>query len=323
MKKFYEKSKVSEENQPSSFELLANEKHIFLSYNHQNRKKVYAFADILIEEGYSVWIDRENMVPSEKIFAQTCWAIDNASLFICFISNKYISSNNCRMEFFYAHRKDSSFLYVILEKLDDNTAGINLYLRGGSLTFNAYKYPTDDNAGRIIYDHLKDTLANRVKPAYKNLASTTLATMTTELNPNIFISYCHIDKVIVNCFADKLTRLNHSFWMDNKQLIGDDIASVIENAINKCTIMLCFISEQYMTSGYCRREFFYGHYKRKKFVFIMLEKLLKNIENGMTMYLNDQSMITIDAYKFFNFNIHQFVEEIYTNLKPSITVISA
>jgi hypothetical protein len=81
------------------------------------------------------------------------------------LTNKYVESKNCRLEFFYANDKKKICVYILLEAIDRNAAnGINIYLCGESIRLDAYKFKNDSIETLVnqIYSQMKDSM-NKTK----------------------------------------------------------------------------------------------------------------------------------------------------------------
>ena len=138
----------------------------------------------------------------------------------------------------------------------------------------------------------------------------------------IFISYNHRSKDLVSKFVKRLQKENLDIWYDvNDVSIGDELSKTIQKGILDSTIVLCFISKLYVTSKNCRSEFFYAYNQSKKCVFIFLEKLNSNENNGLEIYLFGDA-IRLDAYKLQKgITIDEdFIENIFKHIAPVLNI---
>lgn len=71
-----------------------DDKHIFLSYNHDHSDMVHRVKNRLQQDGHKVWIDTEQMGGSTlEAMAE---AVENAAIVLVCASDKYKQSPNCR-----------------------------------------------------------------------------------------------------------------------------------------------------------------------------------------------------------------------------------
>ena len=79
---------------------------IFLSYSHGKHDKLipqaYRIYKTLINAGFSVWFDFDQMKSSHDVKKQMRTGINNSSLFVALLSPDYMKSYNCNYEFAYA-----------------------------------------------------------------------------------------------------------------------------------------------------------------------------------------------------------------------------
>ena len=65
------------------------------------------------------------------------------------------------MEFYYANNKDKKCLYILLENIERNiTNGINMYLFGDAIRFDAYKHKKAalNDFAEVIFSEIKNSL---------------------------------------------------------------------------------------------------------------------------------------------------------------------
>jgi hypothetical protein len=74
--------------------------HVMLSYNWDNQKTIIKLADLLKKDGFTVWLDVEQMVGST--LEAMADAIDGAGVVVVGLSPQYKASANCRLEAEYA-----------------------------------------------------------------------------------------------------------------------------------------------------------------------------------------------------------------------------
>lgn len=90
------------------------EKYVFISYCHRDKDKVFPIIEELVEAGYRVWYDQGIHPGSEwpEIVAQH---LNDSYIFMAFVSENYIQSQNCIREIHFAVAKQKELLSVILE----------------------------------------------------------------------------------------------------------------------------------------------------------------------------------------------------------------
>ena len=113
--------------------------HIFISYSHQDKNKVFDIIRELQNNGYRVWYD-EGIDPASEWDENIAEHISACSYLIAFISGNYINSQNCRDEISYARDLNKERLLVYLEdtKLPPGMAMRLMRLQA----IHKYKYKT-------------------------------------------------------------------------------------------------------------------------------------------------------------------------------------
>lgn len=94
-----------------------NGKYIFVSYSHEDSKKVFETINELQERGAHIWYD-EGIKPSSEWVEELAQKIKNASFFLLFISNKSIKSEYVKKEIHYAVKNQRRILACELEKVE-------------------------------------------------------------------------------------------------------------------------------------------------------------------------------------------------------------
>jgi hypothetical protein len=84
-----------------------------ISYNSGSRDLCLRIRDALKEKGYRVWIDVEQIYGSS--LASMAEAVENASVFLMCVSEKYYLSPNCRLEAEYAVRLQKPIIPLIMQ----------------------------------------------------------------------------------------------------------------------------------------------------------------------------------------------------------------
>ena len=70
----------------------------------------------------------------------------------------------------------------------------------------------------------------------------------------IFISYSHLDQRLVCGIADRLERSGYSVWYDHDIQPGSLWDEMIKSRLKDASVVLMFISENFVKSAYCRLE---------------------------------------------------------------------
>ncbi len=90
-------------------------KYIFVSYAHKDYHIVLPIIKRMIKEGYRVWFDK-GIDPFTEWDENIATHIDNCGYFAAFISDNYLSSDNCKDELNYARDLDKDRLVIYIEK---------------------------------------------------------------------------------------------------------------------------------------------------------------------------------------------------------------
>lgn len=91
--------------------------------------------------------------------------------------------------------------------------------------------------------------------------------------PFIFGSYAHVDQEIVYPIFQKMLRRGYRLWFD-KAIRGQSYyGEVIAERINESKYFIAFITKNYMTSDYCKKELEFADRKKIKILPILLENV--------------------------------------------------
>ena len=94
---------------------------VFLSYSHDDRELVEAIAKEIKEERFECWIDSECLRAQENYNYAIDKAIDDAIIFIAFLSKTYVNKKYCIHEFDRAIDKEKSIIVVCLDDVSEYT----------------------------------------------------------------------------------------------------------------------------------------------------------------------------------------------------------
>lgn len=91
--------------------------HIVLSYARQDLYLAHLLHSRLIERGYSVWVDWEQVPSSDSWEQAVFWAIDSALALCVVLTPDSLKSRNCRLELSYALRLKKTIRLVVTSRL--------------------------------------------------------------------------------------------------------------------------------------------------------------------------------------------------------------
>ena len=142
--------------------IIVSSNMIFISYNHSSKKLVRKVVERLKNENLKIWYDEDKISPGDELSKKMQEGILNSDHVLFFISKKYIASQNCNLEFYFAQNRNKNCIYLVLEKIDPNEIqGIQIYIFGNSVRLDVYKlkkWPTIDKA-------LIEDIYNNISPA--------------------------------------------------------------------------------------------------------------------------------------------------------------
>ncbi|CAD5115027.1 DgyrCDS4048 [Dimorphilus gyrociliatus] len=156
----YEDSKKSKDQRKSSI-VNSDTGHIMISYQWGNQNVLKQLSGFLKKHDYKIWMDIENMGGSTlQAMAE---AVEQSSIILLCISEKYKESPNCRMEAEYALRRNKRFIPLLMERgyQPDGWLGIMV---GTRLYYDfSGKYAFDEKATELVRE-----LGNEGKASTKN-----------------------------------------------------------------------------------------------------------------------------------------------------------
>ncbi|MBR2810862.1 MAG: toll/interleukin-1 receptor domain-containing protein [Solobacterium sp.] len=94
---------------------------IFLSYSHDDRIIVEEIARHLQSMGFHCWIDKDMIRANDPYNQKIIAAIDNCSVFICFLSKTYVNKPYCINEFDRAHDKSKPIMDICIDEVNELT----------------------------------------------------------------------------------------------------------------------------------------------------------------------------------------------------------
>jgi tetratricopeptide (TPR) repeat protein len=139
----------------------------------------------------------------------------------------------------------------------------------------------------------------------------------------IFISYNHSSRRFVEKFVDKLKKegiKEENIWFDVTEIhVGDELSKKMEQGIRDSSIFISFISNNYIWSKNCRKEFFYADKINKKCFYLITEGLDLTENTGFDFYLNND-VLRLDVHKIKK-NDDEKINDIFDKLKSELNKI--
>jgi hypothetical protein len=137
---------------------------IMISYSHQNKDLCYAIYDRLINDGFRVWLDRENMHTSPM--EAMAHAIENSQYVLVCMSDAYKQSPCCQLEANYAFQRKRPLIPLVVTSRykPDGWLGIMV---SGKIYINIPKLTVD-----VAYSTLRkeiDTYRKQTKHSVEEL----------------------------------------------------------------------------------------------------------------------------------------------------------
>lgn len=90
------------------------ENFIFISYAHKDSDRVLKILEKLVENGYRIWYD-DGIAPGSEWPENIAQHLNSCAVFMAFVSNNSIASDNCRREVTFALSRHKPFLGILLE----------------------------------------------------------------------------------------------------------------------------------------------------------------------------------------------------------------
>ena len=105
----------------------------------------------------------------------------------------------------------------------------------------------------------------------------------------LFVSYKHEDMPRIATTLQELVRGGHRIWYDRGIPGGAEWDALIEEKIERCRLVLLFVSRKSIASRYVRREVKFADALNKSLVSVQLEPV--DLGHGMKMLLNQYQVI--------------------------------
>ncbi|HHU53833.1 MAG TPA: TIR domain-containing protein [Clostridiaceae bacterium] len=126
-----------------------NEKYIFVSYSHKDKKFVFPIIEQMAKDGYRIWYD-EGIDPGSEWPEIIAAHLNDCFSCIAFISDNSINSHNCRREINFALLKKKRFISVVLEEVQ-MSLGMEMQLSVTQSIFK-YKHSSDQEFFAKLYE---------------------------------------------------------------------------------------------------------------------------------------------------------------------------
>jgi hypothetical protein len=128
-------------------------KHIMISYNHFSQEICLRLKETLVEQGYKVWIDVEQIAGSSLI--SMAKAVENSFCVLICMTEKYYLSTYCRSEAEYTYVCKVPFIPLILQPNFTADGWLSMFI-GSYIYADYYRYGFDKFVNTVIsqLDHL-------------------------------------------------------------------------------------------------------------------------------------------------------------------------
>lgn len=93
---------------------------VFISYNWDYQVLVTALRDALKENGYKCWMDIDFMKGGERLYEEIELGLRSSKVMVACVTEKYLKSGNCQLEFGYAHELEKIGNIQIIPLLIEN-----------------------------------------------------------------------------------------------------------------------------------------------------------------------------------------------------------
>lgn len=113
--------------------------------------------------------------------------------------------------------------------------------------------------------------------------------------PYVFISYAHKDKDLVMPIVQGLQNLDFRVWYDGGIEVGNEWPDFIAEHLEKCCVMVAFVSRNFGESNNCREELGFAKELEKTILVIYLEDR-KKLRAGVRMRLSTLHSMNLSDY---------------------------
>ncbi|KAJ3113883.1 cytokinesis protein 3, partial [Nowakowskiella sp. JEL0407] len=209
---------------------------VFFSYCWADKDIVRSIADALEKRGIRIWIDVKNM--TLKLNAAMAAGINDSALIVLFISDDYVKSHNCALEYNYANDQKKSLIAVRLSQSDEVKKAVPAFLTSGQL----YVELTDPAKKSEKIDELEAQI-RQIVPGLKSAPppNSTPPPNSASQTYDVYISYrVDTDDKTAQVLFQTLSNLDVSVYFRKTQSPND--ATHLE-VLKKCEKFVLVISE--------------------------------------------------------------------------------
>lgn len=253
--------------------------YIFVSYAHADSYRVFPEILRFQDMGYNIWYD-EGICAGNEWLDNILEHLENADLFIVFVTNNSVQSSNVKKEFRYAIDENKFILPIYLEDFNEiemdrewkyELRGIQGILK---TTLNEEEYVFKfTEAFEDFGFELKSQSVKRPDSPYRGD------------EPYIFINFALGDSDLV---FGEIKRLQDSgvkvFWHD-----GTFSSDEIYDAIKNSSAVVSFISPALVRLDSCRDEISFALMEDKSIILVYLNKT--DLPAGLKLLLQDKKSI--------------------------------
>ena len=238
--------------------------YIFASYAFKDTPDVFRILEGLYKDGFRIWYDA-------GIEFGSAWTedirkrMDKCSTIIAFVSKASVDLQIFQDEIFYAYNKKIFLLPLCLETVTLPSQLDWIFQQIPAMNFCDYNERPEYFLG-WLYNlwFLQPAKGNRFalecsfKPYEGNL-------------PYIFVSYSHKDSPTVFSIMEELNKAGFRIWYDEGIEWGITWTRDLEVRIERCGVVMVFISRTSVSSPHCRNEIVYACNSKKYFFPIYVE----------------------------------------------------
>ena len=143
---------------------ISQDKDVFISYQWDIKDQVAELCNKL-EEDFIIWRDDTSMRHNNQTLnEQLAIAIKKSKIVICFLTQKYYMSTNCKREIQFASEINKKIIVIFVERLDiEKLEGIG-FLISGLVRINCYHNQNDWQVKKLdeIHKSIQDNLEVKI-----------------------------------------------------------------------------------------------------------------------------------------------------------------
>ncbi len=142
----------------------SEDKDLFISYQWDIKSQVVDLCNKL-EKDFKIWRDDTDMRHNNQTLnEQLAIAIKKSKIVICFLTQKYYMSTNCKREIQFASEINKKIIVIFVERLDiEKLEGIG-FLISGLVRINCYHNQNDWQVKKLdeIHKSIQDNLEVKI-----------------------------------------------------------------------------------------------------------------------------------------------------------------